>query len=81
MLNGDTAMREARLRDTSSPPTPTMSLCVCVCVCVCLFLGNFCQVQNPLLSSGSSESLNHSLSIAYLPDINSEPLELEGVLD
>ena len=33
MLNGGTAVREAWLGYTGTPPTPTMSLVVCVCVC------------------------------------------------
>ena len=44
MLNGGTAVREAWLGYTGTPPTPTVSLVVCVCtrtharvhVCVCV---------------------------------------------
>ena len=92
MLSGGTAVREAWLGYTGSPPTPTMSLVVCVCVCasvhactracVFVFLGNFCLVQYLLLSSISSESLNHSTSVstAYLSGIKSEAPGV-GILD
>lgn len=84
MLNGGTAVREAWLGYTGTPPTPTMSLVVCVCArtCVFVYLGNFCQVQYLLLSSISSESLNHSTSVSTssLSDIKSEAPRV-GILD